>query len=279
MDSPDPPTDDIGIARAFFPRGLVQPDTSWRFSLDALLLGAFARPRPQSRVLDLGCGCGPAGFAMLLRDPEATTTVTGIDLDPDMVRAARENAARLGLSHCLTAHVLDVRQARALARETPGAADGPPEAKAAFRPAPESFEHVLCNPPYRPVGSGRPCPGEGRNRARFESTAILADFLDATAFFLTNKGTAWFVHLASRLAALITGLTARHLEPKRLLPVHSRLGGPARLILVEATKNGGPGLVLEPPLVLYSERPDAALGQPRMTARALSFCPFLAANA
>ncbi len=273
-------TDDPEIlaARAFFPRGLAQPENGWRFSLDALLLGAFARPRPHSRVLDLGCGCGPAGFALLLRDPETTATVTGIDLDPDMVRAARENAARQGLSHRFTAHVLDVRQVRALARET-AASGNSPDVETLFRPVPESFEHVLCNPPYRPVGSGRPSPGEGRNRARFESTATLADFLDAAAFFLANKGTAWFVHLASRLATLVTGLTARRLEPKRLLPVHSRPGGPARLVLVEAMKNGGPGLVLEPPLVLYSERPDPASGRPRMTDQALGFCPFLAANA
>ncbi len=274
-------TDDPEIlaARAFFPRGLSQPANGWRFSLDALLLGSFAAPKPGAKVLDLGCGCGSAGFAMLLRDPETTAMVTGLDLDPNMVRAARENAAQLGLSHCFTVHVLDVRQARALARKAADTAGESPDKETLFRPAPESFDHVLCNPPYRPVGSGRPCPGEGRTRARFESTGTLADFLDAAAFFLTNKGTAWFVHLASRLAALVAGLTARRLEPKRLLPVHSRLGGPARLVLVEAIKNGGPGLVLEPPLPLYAQRLDAGSGRPRMTAQALAFCPFLAANA
>ncbi len=278
-------TDDPDVlqARAFFPRGLVQPETGWRFSLDALLLGAFARPRHGSRVLDLGCGCGPAGFAMLLRDPRTRATVTGLDVDPDMVRAARENAARLGLSHCFAAHVLDVRQtralARSLARETVGTTGEPPDPETVFRPAPESVEHVLCNPPYRPVGSGRSCPGEGRNRARFESTGTLADFLDAAAFFLTNKGTAWFVHLASRLAALLAGLAASGLEPKRLLPVYSRLGGPARLILVEAIKNSGPGLVLEPPLPLYREETDQGSRRPRLTDQALALCPFLAANA
>ncbi|QLA16048.1 tRNA1(Val) (adenine(37)-N6)-methyltransferase [Desulfolutivibrio sulfoxidireducens] len=283
MDSPDPTTDAIRLARAMFPRGLAQPEAGWRFSLDALLLGFFAgRPQPGSRVLDLCCGCGPAGFALLLRDAEAEMTLTGLDLDPDMIRAARENAARLGVSERHAAHVLDVREVRARAGRTKNTAAGAtdaPQGGDGFRPAPESFGQVLCNPPYRAVGSGRACPGEGRNRARFETHGTLKDFVDAASFFLANKGLAAFVYPAVRLAALFACLTARRLEPKRLLPVHSHRERPARLVLVEAIKNGGPGLVLEPPLVLYGEGKDAGSPRPRMTAQALAFCPFLAANA
>lgn len=267
-------TDAIRTARGIFPRGLTQPETGWRFSLDALLLGAFASPRPQARVLDLGCGCGPAGLWLLLRDAAPGVTVTGLDISPDMVRAARENAVRLGLSPAFSAHVLDVRETRLRAAALPS-----PDA---FCPRPESFDHVLCNPPYRPLGAGRHSPHAGRRQAKSESSGTLSDFLDAAAFFLANRGVLSLVYPAPRLTGLFAALAGNKLEPKTVLPVLSHPTRPARLVLVSAVKNGGRELILPPPLVLYRgpDLPDDAspAGKPRLSDQALAFCPCLAAN-
>ncbi|HCW52131.1 MAG TPA: hypothetical protein DGR79_08765, partial [Clostridiales bacterium] len=46
--------------------------------------------RPVRRVLDVGCATG--GYALALAD--MGFRVTGVDLDPEMVRLARANAAR-----------------------------------------------------------------------------------------------------------------------------------------------------------------------------------------
>ncbi|MEF3695613.1 tRNA1(Val) (adenine(37)-N6)-methyltransferase [Desulfolutivibrio sp.] len=274
MESPAPSTDAIHTARALFPRGLSQPESGWRFSLDALLLGAFASPRPGARVLDLGCGCGPAGLWLLLRDASPGVTMTGLDISPDMVRAAGENAARLGLSDVFSAHVLDVRDVRARAADPPR--------QGAYRPEPESFDHILCNPPYRPMGAGRTSPHAGRHLARCESLGALSDFLSAAAFLLANRGGLSVVYPASRLTGLITALTEKNLEPKTLLPVLSRPDHPARLVLVSAVKNGGRELAVLPPLVLYREADgsdDLDAGAPRrLSETALAFCPCLAAN-
>jgi len=51
---------------------------------------------------------------------------------------------------------------------------------------------------------------------------------------------------------LMAKMCGCRLEPKRLRMVHSREGEEARLILVEGRKNGKPGLVVEPPLVVYA---------------------------
>jgi len=274
MDIPDPPTDAVRDARALFPRGLTQPESGWRFSLDALLLGAFASPKPGARVLDLGCGCGPAGLWLLLREMCPNATVTGVDISPDMVRAAGENAARLGLSDVFSAHVLDVREVRARAADA--------TRQGAFRPQPESFDHILCNPPYRPMDAGRTSPHAGRHLARCESCGTLDDFLSAAAFLLANRGGLSVIYPASRLAGLITALAGKNLEPKTLLPVLSRPDHPARLVLVSAVKNGGRELAVLAPLVLYREADgtdcpdDGAPG--RLSESALAFCPCLAAN-
>ncbi|MHC1788704.1 tRNA1(Val) (adenine(37)-N6)-methyltransferase [Solidesulfovibrio sp.] len=244
-------------ARAAFPRGLVQPEGGFRFGSDALLLAAFAAGLPGTRAADLGTGCGAAGLGWLLAATDETATVTGLDLEPAMIQAAGHNAAALGLAERFAARVVDVRRIR----EDAG-------------PGPESCDLVLCNPPYRDPASGRRPPGPARDAARFEVGGSLPDFAAAAAYLLANKGFFACIHLAERLTHVAAALAACRLEIKRLLPVAPRAGAPARQLLVAARKNGGPGLRLEPPLVLYA----GSGSQTRLTDAALAFCPFLACN-
>ena len=48
-------------------------------------------------------------------------------------------------------------------------------------------------------------------------------------------------------------LTAHHLEPKRLQPVQKRSDTAPWLFLLEARKDGKPGLTWQSPLVLYND--------------------------
>jgi tRNA1(Val) A37 N6-methylase TrmN6 len=245
-------------ARAAFPRGLVQPEGGFRFGSDALLLAAFAATLTGTRAADLGTGCGAAGLGWLLAAPDPAATVLGLDKDPAMVAAARQNAAALGLSDRFAAELVDVRQVR----ETAGL-------------APESCDLILCNPPYRDPGSGRRPAGESRDAARFEVDGSLPDFAAAASYLLANTGFFACIHLAERLTHVVTALSACRLEIKRLLPVAPRADAPARQLLIAARKNSGPGLVLEPPLVLY-----AGVGRDtKLTDAATAFCPFLAKSA
>lgn len=245
----------VRAARSRFPRGLYQPPGCDRFSTDPLLLAAFAAPPTGSRVVDLGAGVGPAGLALLLRLPEAGLSVTAIDRDPELVDAARENARRLGLGGRfagLSADLADVR----------GHTDM----------APESFAYALANPPYRAMGSGREPPAPGRLAARFEALGTMGTFIAAAAYALKNQGRLALVGPAERLAEMMALLRERRLEPKRLVAVHPLPDRPARRALVEARKNGRPGLRIEPPLVMYRDAP----GPRRPTEAALAFCPWLA---
>lgn len=244
-------------ARQAFPRGLSQPENGFRFGADALLLASFAAAAPGKRALDLGTGCGPAGLGLLLARNDRETTVCGIDNNPDMVAAATENAERLGLADRFAPRHGDVRGVRE-----------------SLLIAPEDFDLVLANPPYRHPASGRRPDHPGREAARFETGGDLADFAGAAAYALANKGFFACIHLAERLAHIVTVLSALRLEPKRILPVSGRRDTPARQVLVLARKNGRPGLRLEAPLALY----DGTGPDTRLSEAALRFCPFLACN-
>lgn len=241
--------DAVRTAREYFPRGLDQPEDGYRFSIDSLLLAAFARD-PGPRVLDLGCGCGVVGLGMLLDSPGIH--VTGLDANPELLECAGANAERLGVRGRFEPLACDVKAVREV------------------RPfKPESYDAVVMNPPYRDPGRGR-TPTDGRLEARFEAGARLEDFIGAAAYGLKNKRRIYAVFLPERLAALFRVLNHAALEPKRLLLVHGAADERAKIALVEARKNGGPGLQAEPPLILYAGGV--------LTGRALAFCPALACN-
>lgn len=237
--------------REFFPRGMVQPEDGYRFSLDSLLLACFARTGRRHRGADLGCGCGVVAVGLVLRQPGLH--VCGIDANPHAIRAAEENKTRLHLIDKLTFEVADV---------------------AAWRPE-AVLDFVVANPPYRPLSTGRASRGKGRKSARFEVGASFKAFARCAAVALKTRGRFTFVHLPERLPELLAGLAENGLAAKRLRLVHGRTDEPARMALVEAVKAGGPGLAVEPPLILHQGRGSGT----RLTEQALAFCPFLACNA
>jgi tRNA1Val (adenine37-N6)-methyltransferase len=241
--------DEQGILarRDAFPRGMVQPEGGYRFSLDSLLLACYARPGRGQTGIDLGCGCGVVGLALLLRRPDLR--LTGVDLDPASVQAAGANAVNL--------HYAD--------RYAPVQGD-----VARWRPE-RVADFVVANPPYRPLGCGRVSRGESRAAARFESRADFADFARCAAVALKTRGRFTFVHLPERLVEIMDGLGRAGLAPKRMRLVHGRAHQEARMVLMEAVKAGKPGLHVEPPLVLHTGTGDAT----RLADPAREFCPFL----
>lgn len=133
---------------------------------------------------------------------------------------------------------------------------------------------VVANPPYRIPGTGRPAATPARNAALFETKGTLAAFIGAASILLRTRGRFACVYGAARLSALLTALADAGLEAKRLRCVHSRVSGPAVLVLVEAMRGAKPGLVVEPPLILYEGEGAATT----LTADALRFCPWLTCN-
>ena len=202
---------------------LRQHHSQFRLSTDSVACAWFARFPSGARLADLGCGSGAISLMLLASNP--TLDITGIELQPDAAAAARNNARE----NPLPFRVLegDLRQIRTLL------------------PA-----GVISNPPYFPVGSGKPALGP-LAQARSEETCTLAQLADAAAWLLRWDGSFVLVHRPERLADLIWELRSRRLEPKRIRFVRHRPDSPVSLVLLDARKGGRPGLVYEPDLILW----------------------------
>jgi tRNA1(Val) A37 N6-methylase TrmN6 len=203
----------------------------YRFSVDAVLAAHFCAPPPRGKVLDLGCGCGVIGLILCYRHPELQ--VTGLELQPKLAELTRNNAAANSLVDRLQVQEGDLRRIGDYL-------------------APESFDCVVTNPPYRKPGSGRINAGDESAIARHELTADMDSVLAAASFCVKNRGSVTAIYPAARLATLMAVLPKYRLIPKRLQPVYSYPEDTqARLVLVEAVKNGGEGLAVLPPLYIY----------------------------
>ena len=117
--------------------------------------------------------------------------------------------------------------------------------------AADAFRLVVSNPPFYAAGSGRVPGGAARARARHELALSPGSLCAAASRLLPKGGRFSLCFNPARLVRMLSRLSAQRLTPKRLRLVHGRGHKPATLALLEAVKNGGEELIVEPPLVVY----------------------------
>ena len=195
------------------PFTLVLPDGCFPLGEGSLALGGFATVRPGWRACDLGCGGGT--LLLLLAARERSLALAGVELDPDAAQAARENLARGGLTGEIVTG--DLRQKGLLPNE--------------------GFELAVSNPPWFALGSGTTA-----GAARSEEALTLPGLCAAANRLLKTGGRFALVYPPARLTDLLCTLRAHKLEPKRLQLLAHDHDAPPSAALVEAVKNGRPGL-------------------------------------
>ncbi len=215
----------------------LQHRTGYRFSVDAILAAHFSPPPPGASLLDLGGGCGIISLICLYRWRQQIATVSCLELQPALADLASRNMTLNGLSGKMEVVAGDLRRILD------------------FYPA-ETFSQVICNPPFYRKNSGRPSRDQEAFVARHQVCCTLPEVAGAAALVLKNRGKAVFVYPASGLNALMAALHQVRLVPKRLQTIYSYpgVGNHARLVLIEAVKNGGEGLRILPPFYIYEHR-------------------------
>jgi tRNA1Val (adenine37-N6)-methyltransferase len=209
---------------------ILQKKRGYRFSIDALLLAHFTEPGPDDRVVELGTGCGIVPLILIFR--KKVKGITGVEIQPSLADLARRNAVLNRCSSRFRVWEEDLRRLDQRAKR-------------------KSFDLVLTNPPYRRVGSGRVNPRTEKAVARHELQTTLEELLRSAHYLLRNKGRLAMIYPAPRVADLMRGLSKYRLEPKRVQFVHSHEGDEARLVLVEALKEGHAQVKILPPFFLY----------------------------
>lgn len=214
---------------------LYQAKDGYRFSVDALLLEHFISAKRLEKGIELGAGSGIVSILLAKRLKHAK--IIAVEIQKELTERARRNVTLNNLDDSIEILGKDIK-----------------DLKKAF-PA-NTFDFVFSNPPFRKTKTGRLSVHEERAVARHEIEITLPDLIKAASYLLKHSGKLFLVYHPFRLAELIGLLQKSRLEPKRMRFVHSRAGGEAKMVLVEAVKGSGTWLKVEPPLYIYENDKD-----------------------
>ncbi len=210
---------------------VIQKKKGYRFSLDPLLLAGFVSVGSEETVIDIGTGSGV--IPLLLAAGSRGKSITGVEFQEELAEMAGRSveyggcAERISILHC------DLS-------DLPG------------RFAPEAFDLVISNPPYRKLGSGRINPDEQKAVARHELAMTLEELVKVSRYLVRPKGRVACIYPVTRLIDLLACLRNYRLEPKQMRLVHPKQGEEANLVLVESRSEGGSELRIHPPLYVYT---------------------------
>jgi tRNA1Val (adenine37-N6)-methyltransferase len=215
---------------------IYQSKHGYRFSVDALLLYSFVNLPVVKRFADLGAGSGIIGLLLAKKYPVSRGVL--IELQGSLVRHAEENVRLNSLEDRIRVIGFDVRKITERAGEA-GILEG------------GRYDLVVSNPPFRGPKTGLLSPEEERAVARHEIMLKLPELVSAARTLLRPRGRLFLIHHPERLGELLDTLKEKNLELKRLRFVHSHMCSEAKMVLVEAVKEGRAGVKVERPLCLY----------------------------
>jgi len=213
---------------------IIQSTNVFSFSLDAVLLAHFTYLplQPSGLIVDL---CAGNGVIPLFLSKRTKAHILGVEIQERLFDMARRSVCYNHLAEQIQMIHGDLR----------GIAG-----TIGF----ERYDVVTCNPPYfENIPDATKNANEHFTIARHEVACCLEDVVKSASQLLKQGGKFSIVHRPNRLMDLLTLMRQYRLEPKRLQFVYPKMKKEANMILLEAIKDGKPGLKILPPLVIYQD--------------------------
>ena len=213
---------------------LFQLKDGYRYNSDSLFLWDFARKncsfKASQSLLDVGCGCGILGL-LLARD--FNCALSCIDIQPQNCELAQINAGANDIKASIICADFfkdweSGNSAGNFKENSVGNSAGN------FRIPSQSFERIICNPPFYDFG--------GENKNAHKNTSRNASSFDISAFaskcskLLAPKGELVLCYDARLVDRLLQALLEAGLKPIKLAFLHSKPSKPANVVLVVAKK-------------------------------------------
>jgi tRNA1(Val) A37 N6-methylase TrmN6 len=215
---------------------IVQPCNGHRAGSDAVFLAAAVSAKTGERVLDVGAGVGVAGLCLLARVPGVE--VAAVEIDPALATLAAANAERNGFAERFEVVTADVTS--------------PGKVLRAAGLVPESYHHLIANPPYYNEGRVREAPDAARAAAHVIGQGGLAAWMRFFAAMAAPNALLTLIHRPDCLGELLALLGGRFGDIA-VFPLFSNRAEPATRIIVQAKKGSRAGISLLPGLLLHEE--------------------------
>lgn len=210
---------------------IIQNRKVFSFTMDSVLLSAFAGVTNNDRVVDLGTGTGV--LPLLIAGRKKVKEVVGLEIQDLLVDMAQRSVLLNNLDNIKIIKG-DIKEApRILGAET--------------------FDLVVSNPPYMKGKRGEVNALTTKAIARHEILCNLEDVVLAGAKLVKYGGKVALVHKTERLVDIFYYMRKYNVEPKRLRLVQPKKDKEANIVLIEGIKGAKPGLITLPSLIIYDK--------------------------
>lgn len=213
---------------------IIQSPQVFSYSLDAILLGDFAkfRNREDLKVIDL---CSGNGAVALMISQKTKSHIFAVELQEKLADMAKRSVLMNGLEDRITVVQKDVKEIS--------------------NKHYDSVDVITCNPPYFPLeADGVVNPNEHLAIARHEIHLTLAQLLEKISKLLKMNGKVYLVYRPDRFLELMDEMRKHKISPKSVRFVHPNEKTNANIVLVEGIKNGKTaGFKMLPPLYVHKE--------------------------
>ena len=213
---------------------LLQPKIGFHTSIDAVFLAAAVPVKNQYKVLDVGCGVGSVGLCVISRNENIS--LTGIDIQPELIHLARENADLNSVTDRCTFFHGDLQKEKTIPNN--------------------SFNVVVMNPPYLEGGAHIPSPEKIKATSHGEniSGATLEDWIKYAHHKLKQGGILTMIHRADRMDDVIMTLKRKRWFGSLVIyPLWSHTEKDAGRILIQARKERYAPLILKSGMIIHKK--------------------------
>lgn len=211
----------------------IYQNTDWfSFSIDSVLLANFVRLNNKMKILDMCTGNAPIP---LFLSTKTKSKITGVEIQKEIYGLAVKSVKINNLDNQINILNKDIKKLNNIF-ET------------------DTFDLITCNPPYfRLEEKSLTNENEIKRKARHEVELCLDDIFKCAKKLLKNNGKIAIVHRTNRLVEIISSMKQNNIEPKRLQFIFPFASSNSNLVLIEGSKNGNPGVIVENDIIVHND--------------------------
>ena len=213
---------------------IIQRSDYFNFSIDSLLISEFVNIQKNTKkILDLGTG--NAAIPLFL-SKKTSAKIYGIEIQEVSYNLALRNININSLNEQI--YIIY---------------DNMKNYSKYFNSG--SFDIIISNPPFFKINENTNFLNELKQLsiARHEVEINLEELIKIASELVKDRGYFYLVHRADRLSEILNNLLNYRFEAKKIKFCYTTKYKNAKIVLIEAIKNGKPGLTILPPLIINKE--------------------------
>lgn len=219
---------------------IIQNKEYFCFGMDSILLANFVESNNSKNIIIDFCS-GSGVIPIIISAKKKYKEIVGIELQNEMFDLLERNVYLNGLNDKIIPIQCDIKDVKALKKGI------------LTRYNRDNVDIIVCNPPYKKIGTGVQNENTVKYIARHEEKCSLEDIFSSASRLLRSRGKLYLVHKPDRLVDLLAEARKYNLEPKKIRFVHPRFKKNASIVLIEYIKDSGSELSVQNPLIEYDD--------------------------